>query len=241
MGNLVPGIDVTNDPLLQARLFSYVDTQLTRLGGPNFNQIPINRPQAPVNDMLRDGFHQHAVHSGVAPYRPNSLDGGCPFHAAGADRRVRGGARRGAGEPEGARPGALVRRPLLSGPPLLPLDDPGGAGAHQVLLHVRAGQVLRAGDPRDGSSSAWRTSTHHLCAAVATFSRATCSGAHDRAGRRRAEPSPVAGGHTPTRPTVARSGSSSTPPATQGPSPRSSRVSRRALSCLSSSPHTVAR
>ena len=84
VGNLVPGIDVTDDPLLQARLFSYVDTQLTRLGGPNFDQIPINRPHAPVNDMLRDGFHQHAVHGGVAPYRPNSLDGGCPFHA-GAD------------------------------------------------------------------------------------------------------------------------------------------------------------
>ncbi|MCU1535689.1 MAG: catalase [Humibacillus sp.] len=86
VGNLVPGIDVTNDPLLQARLFSYIDTQLTRLGGPNFNQIPVNRPQAPVNDMLRDGFHQHAVHSGVAPYRPNSLDGGCPFQAGAADR-----------------------------------------------------------------------------------------------------------------------------------------------------------
>jgi catalase len=84
VGNLVPGIDVTNDPLLQARLFSYVDTQLTRLGGPNFSQIPINRPHAPVNDMLRDGFHQDAVHGGVAPYRPNSLDGGCPFHATGA-------------------------------------------------------------------------------------------------------------------------------------------------------------
>lgn len=83
VGNLVPGIDVTNDPLLQTRLFSYVDTQLSRLGGPNFNQIPVNRPHAPVNDMLRDGFHQHAVHAGVAPYRPNSLDGGCPFHAAG--------------------------------------------------------------------------------------------------------------------------------------------------------------
>lgn len=86
VGNLVPGIDVTNDSLLQARLFSYVDTQLTRLGGPNFNQIPINRPQAPVNDMLRDGYHQHAVHSGVAPYRPNSLDGGCPFHAGATER-----------------------------------------------------------------------------------------------------------------------------------------------------------
>jgi catalase len=81
VGHLVPGIDVTDDPLLQARLFSYLDTQLTRLGGPNFSQIPINRPHAPVNDMLRDGFHQHADHVGVAPYRPNSLDGGCPFHA----------------------------------------------------------------------------------------------------------------------------------------------------------------
>ena len=87
VGNLVPGIDVTDDPLLQTRLFSYVDTQITRLGGPNFSQIPINRPHAPVNDMLRDGFHQHAVHGGVAPYRPNSLDGGCPFVA---------------GDPEGA-------------------------------------------------------------------------------------------------------------------------------------------
>jgi catalase len=79
LGNLPPGIDVTNDPLLQGRLFSYIDTQLTRLAGPNFHQIPINRPHAPVNDMLRDGFHQQAVHAGVAPYRPNSLDGGNPF------------------------------------------------------------------------------------------------------------------------------------------------------------------
>lgn len=83
-GHLVPGVDVTNDSLLQARLFSYLDTQITRLGGPNFDQIPINRPHAPVNDMLRDGFHQSGVHSGVAPYHPNSLDGGCPF-MAGAD------------------------------------------------------------------------------------------------------------------------------------------------------------
>ena len=77
---------MTDDPLLQTRLFSYVDTQLTRLGGPNFSQIPINRPHAPVNDMLRDGFHQHGVHAGVAPYKPNSLDGGCPFHAGTEDR-----------------------------------------------------------------------------------------------------------------------------------------------------------
>ncbi|MFZ5845920.1 MAG: catalase [Actinomycetota bacterium] len=81
VGHLVPGIDVTDDPLLHARLFSYLDTQLTRLGGPNFAQIPINRPHVPVNDMHRDGFHQHAVHGGAAPYKPNSLDGGNPFAA----------------------------------------------------------------------------------------------------------------------------------------------------------------
>lgn len=80
-GHLVPGIDVSNDPLLQGRLFSYLDTQISRLGGPNFGQLPINRPHAPVNDMLRDGMHQNADHAGVAPYKPNSLDGGCPFHA----------------------------------------------------------------------------------------------------------------------------------------------------------------
>ena len=84
--NLVGGIDVTNDPLLQARLFSYLDTQITRLGGPNWNQLPINRAHAPINDMLRDGLHQDAVHGGAAPYRPNSLDGGCPFVAGGDDR-----------------------------------------------------------------------------------------------------------------------------------------------------------
>ncbi|MFD3538928.1 catalase [Streptomyces sp. NPDC058662] len=83
-GHLVPGIDATDDPLLAGRMFSYLDTQLTRLGGPNFPQIPINRTHAPVNDMQRDGFHQTAVHRGVAPYKPNSLDGGCPFFA-GAD------------------------------------------------------------------------------------------------------------------------------------------------------------
>ncbi|MFD4631151.1 catalase [Streptomyces sp. NPDC058284] len=83
-GHLVPGIDVTDDPLLQGRLFSYLDTQISRLGGPNFGQLPINRTHAPVNDMTRDGMHQTAVHRGAAPYRPNSVDGGCPF-LAGAD------------------------------------------------------------------------------------------------------------------------------------------------------------
>ena len=74
------GIDFTDDPLLQARNFSYLDTQLTRLGGPNFDQLPINRPRAPVNTNERDGFGQQAVHRGIAAYSPNSTGGGCPFH-----------------------------------------------------------------------------------------------------------------------------------------------------------------
>src|SRR6202021_796895 len=80
-GNLVPGIEVTTDPLMQARLFSYLDTQLTRLGGPNFTQLPVNRPHCPVNDMLRDGMHQTAVPAALAPYRPNSIDVGKPLGA----------------------------------------------------------------------------------------------------------------------------------------------------------------
>src|SRR5699024_8032536 len=71
----------TNDPLLQARLFSYLDTQISRLGGPNFAQLPINRPHAPVNDNLRDGMYQQGAHTGVAPYKPNSLDAGNPTEA----------------------------------------------------------------------------------------------------------------------------------------------------------------
>ncbi len=78
-GHLVRGIDVTDDPLLHARLFSYLDTQLTRLGGPNFAQIPINRSHTSVNDNLRDGFMQQAVPEGRAAYVPNSIGGGCPF------------------------------------------------------------------------------------------------------------------------------------------------------------------
>ena len=85
VGHLVRGIEVVDDPLMQARLFSYLDTQLTRLGGPNFSQIPINRPHAPVNDNLRDGFMQQAVHHGRTPYLPNAVGGGCPFLAGAED------------------------------------------------------------------------------------------------------------------------------------------------------------
>lgn len=77
-GHIVPGIDFTNDPLLQARLFSYTDTQLSRLGGPNFHQIPINKPVCPFHNNQRDAMHQHIVHKGQASYQPNSIDQNWP-------------------------------------------------------------------------------------------------------------------------------------------------------------------
>jgi len=81
VANVVPGIDFTNDPLLQARLFSYLDTQLTRLGGPNFAELPINKPVAPVHNHQQDGFGRQAIPTSRANYHPNSLGGGCPFLA----------------------------------------------------------------------------------------------------------------------------------------------------------------
>ncbi len=83
-GHVVQGIDFSNDPVLQGRLFSYLDTQLIRLGGPNFSEIPVNRPIAPVTNNQRDGFARQTINKGRVNYSPNSLAGGCPF-AAGAD------------------------------------------------------------------------------------------------------------------------------------------------------------
>ncbi len=80
-GHVVPGIDFTNDPLLQGRLFSYIDTQLIRLGGPNFHELPINRPIAPKRNNQRDGFGRQEINKGKVSYSPNSLGGGCPFQA----------------------------------------------------------------------------------------------------------------------------------------------------------------
>ncbi|WJS94630.1 catalase [Flavobacterium johnsoniae] len=80
-GHIVPGIDFTNDPLLQGRLFSYTDTQLSRLGSPNFHEIPINRTIAPMHNNQRDGHMRHEIPVGKVSYHPNSLGGGCPFQA----------------------------------------------------------------------------------------------------------------------------------------------------------------
>ena len=82
--HVVPGIDFSNDPLLAGRIHSYVDTQISRLGGANFHEIPINAPLAPVHNNQRDGMHRQALHRGRVAYEPNSLGGGCPFQAGAA-------------------------------------------------------------------------------------------------------------------------------------------------------------
>ena len=79
--HVVPGIDFSNDPLLQGRNFSYQDTQLTRLGGPNFHEIPINSPIVQIQNNQRDGFHRQAINRGRVNYEPNSLGGGVPYQA----------------------------------------------------------------------------------------------------------------------------------------------------------------
>ena len=82
--HIIPGIDFSNDPLLAGRIHSYVDTQITRLGGPNFHEIPIYAPRAPTHNHQRDGLHRQAIHRGRVAYDPNSLAGGCPFQAGAA-------------------------------------------------------------------------------------------------------------------------------------------------------------
>ncbi len=80
-GHLVPGIDFSNDPLLQGRLFSYTDTQLSRLGSPNFHEIPINRPLNGVHNHQRDGHMRQTIAKGKVSYDPNTLASGCPYQA----------------------------------------------------------------------------------------------------------------------------------------------------------------
>ncbi|HVZ71633.1 MAG TPA: catalase [Polyangia bacterium] len=79
--HVVPGIDFTDDPLLAGRIHSYVDTQISRLGGPNFHEIPVNASVAEVHNNQRDGMHRQAIHRGRVAYEPSSLGGGCPFQA----------------------------------------------------------------------------------------------------------------------------------------------------------------
>ncbi|TDG35392.1 catalase [Pedobacter changchengzhani] len=85
VGHVVPGIDFTNDPLLQGRLFSYTDTQLIRLGGPNFHEIPINRPVVPVHNNQRDGFMRQTINRGKTSYGPNGIANNDPQQAKAKD------------------------------------------------------------------------------------------------------------------------------------------------------------
>ncbi|EEH8495132.1 catalase HPII [Salmonella enterica] len=86
-GHIVPGIDFTNDPLLQGRLFSYTDTQISRLGGPNFHEIPINRPTCPYHNFQRDGMHRMDIDTNPANYEPNSINDNWPRETPPAPKR----------------------------------------------------------------------------------------------------------------------------------------------------------
>lgn len=83
-GNLVPGIDFSNDPLLQGRLFSYTDTQLSRLGGANFHELPINRSVCPIHNFQRGGMSRQTINRGRVAYEPNMLGNGTEFRVDGA-------------------------------------------------------------------------------------------------------------------------------------------------------------
>ncbi len=120
VGHVVPGIDFSNDPLLQGRLFSYTDTQLIRLGGPNFHEIPINRSVAPVHNNQRDGHMRQTISAGKVSYGPNtprrqSAGPGCRrrgrlCHASGAGRgRRRSASEAPASSTTTARPGCSSR------------------------------------------------------------------------------------------------------------------------------------
>ncbi len=99
--HVIPGIDFSNDPLLAGRIHSYVDTQISRLGGPNFHEIPINAPVVQVHNNQRDGMHRQAIARGKVAYEPNSLAGGCPFQAGAAQGFVSVPARMQAQEAQG--------------------------------------------------------------------------------------------------------------------------------------------
>ena len=134
-GHLVPGIDFTNDPLLQGRLFSYLDTQLTRLGGPNFAEIPINRSVAPVHNNQRDGFHAPARSTTAAPATiPNSLGGGCPFQA-GSGRAASCSYAGAVDGPEDPRAQRELPRPLQPGDAVL--EQPVGREKEHIVDAAR--------------------------------------------------------------------------------------------------------
>ena len=154
-GHLVSGIDFTNDPLLQGRLFSYTDTQLIRLGGPNFHEIPINRPVAPVHNNQRDGHMRQTINQGRVSYQPNSLGGGCPMQAK-ADM---GGFVSYAERMEGSKVRARSEKffdHFSQAALFWNSQIASGEGAHRTSIALRAGKSRGAGDPRANGRSCSR-------------------------------------------------------------------------------------
>ena len=131
--NVVPGIDFTNDPLLQGRNLSYVDTQMSRLGGPNYQQIPVNAPKVSVQNNQRDGHMQMRSQTGRVSYSPSSLAADSP--RVDPKERAKVVPREDPGR-QVADPGGLVRRPLLAGLPVLLLANGVGAEPHRLGIHL---------------------------------------------------------------------------------------------------------
>ncbi len=144
--NIVPGVDFSNDPLLQGRNFSYLDTQVKRLGGPNFTHIPINAPKCPFHHFQQDGHMAMHNPKGRVNYEPNSRG------AAGGPREdPEIGFRSFPAEETGAKAAATAgefRRPLQPGPPVLHQPDEGGAESHRRRAGFRIKQGRGAGDSR---------------------------------------------------------------------------------------------
>ncbi len=172
--HIVPGIDFSEDPLLQGRLFSYLDTQLSRLGSPNFHELPINRPKCPFANHQRDGHMQMEVPKGRANYEPNSIEPQGP-------RETLRGSEDGAhpdGRDQGPVAAGIVCGSLFAGAAVLSLGDASGTEAHCQCANVRAEQ---GGHQRDPQADA-RPSRHHRREARKQGRRRA---GHDRAKRRK--------------------------------------------------------
>ena len=149
VAHVVPGIDFSNDPLLAGRIHSYVDTQISRLGGPNFHEIPINAPIAQVHNNQRDGMHRQAIHRGRVSYRAQFA--GWRLSVPGRLGRLRlvSGTPRGA-RSQGPRQGRAVRRSLHAGDLVLEQPDERREAAHHQRLSLRA--VARANTRDSGAN-----------------------------------------------------------------------------------------
>ena len=143
-GHVVPGIDFTNDPLLQGRLFSYIDTQLRRVG-PNFHEIPINRSLKPADNNQRDGFARMTINKGKVSYFPNSLGGGCPMHQPARGRGLPIGGGQGSPRRQSARAQPELLRSLQPGDAVLEQHERLGEGPYRGGLLLRAEPGRRRG------------------------------------------------------------------------------------------------